>query len=176
MVSAVGVGCVAKRERKRKDVKRLRDVDAFRGFEPWMFPVNLVEETRAFREPYYGRSLSDCEARDLLANACNICFLIIAANKHSDRDTDQPVLPATSHPRLIMGPFVIILRASAFQMAAGSNNLSKKVERPVGIRIFSKKAKWFQVFTGILPDRSLREGSSNFAIEALKYQRKAANL
>lgn len=79
---------MAKRGRKRKDVKRLRGVDAFREFEPWMFSAKWVEETKAFWAPCYGRSLSDCEARDLLANACNVYLLLISANKRSDKDSD----------------------------------------------------------------------------------------
>jgi hypothetical protein len=54
-------------------------MDSYIAAKPSSFSAALVEETKMLWQPYYGRSLSDLEARELLSNVCNIFHLLVIA-------------------------------------------------------------------------------------------------
>lgn len=79
---------MAKRGRKREGVKRLRAADTFPDVSPSTFSAASVDETKALWEPYYGRSLTDDEAREILANASNFVRALMEAAKKPDDSGD----------------------------------------------------------------------------------------
>lgn len=79
---------MAKRGRKREGIKRLGNADTLPDASPSSFSAALVDETKALWEPYYGRSLTDDEARELLANASNFFRALIGASKKQDHKAD----------------------------------------------------------------------------------------
>jgi hypothetical protein len=50
--------------------KRALDMDSYIPAKPSNFSAALVEEKKMLWQPYYGRPLTDREARELLSNVC----------------------------------------------------------------------------------------------------------
>ena len=67
------------KEAKDRPAKRALDMDSYIAANPSNFSAALVEETRILWQPYYGRPLSDHEARELLSNVCNLFNLLVIA-------------------------------------------------------------------------------------------------
>ena len=62
-----------------RPAERALDMDSYIAAKPSNFSAALVEETKILWQPCYGRPLSDLEARELLANVCNVFHLLVIA-------------------------------------------------------------------------------------------------